>query len=90
MDATSDERILLCYGDLKLLGIPYARSTLYRRMKAGTFPRAVRLGGNRIVWRRSEIIAFIEGLQPTGGTYAAPHRQGIRGDDQPDGDADDH
>jgi predicted DNA-binding transcriptional regulator AlpA len=56
------DRLLLSYDDLKALGIPYSRVHLGRRMKEGTFPKAVRLGGNRIAWRRDEVMAFIEAL----------------------------
>jgi prophage regulatory protein len=55
-----DDKLLLSYEDLATLGIPYSRMQLGRKMKAGTFPQAVRLGGNRIAWWRHEIIAWIE------------------------------
>jgi predicted DNA-binding transcriptional regulator AlpA len=58
----TDDRLLLSFEDLKTLGITYSRMTLWRRMKAGTFPLAVKLGKNRRCWRRDEIVAFIEGL----------------------------
>jgi prophage regulatory protein len=51
--------LLLGYEDLKAFGITYSRMQLGRRMKAGTFPKALRLGGNRIVWLRSEILAWL-------------------------------
>jgi predicted DNA-binding transcriptional regulator AlpA len=59
----NDPRLLLTYDELKALGIPYSRMTLWRRMRDGTFPAAVRLGGNRICWRRCEIEAWIESLE---------------------------
>jgi len=34
-------------------------ATIYRRMAAGDFPRAVSLGGRRIGWRESAINAWI-------------------------------
>jgi predicted DNA-binding transcriptional regulator AlpA len=61
-----DHRLLLSYEDLKEFGITYSRMTLWRRMKDQTFPKAVRLGGNRIAWRRDEILAFIDGLERSG------------------------
>jgi predicted DNA-binding transcriptional regulator AlpA len=61
-----NQRVLLSYEDLKAFGITYSRMTLWRRQKDGTFPKAVRLGGNRIAWRRDEILAFIDGLERSG------------------------
>jgi predicted DNA-binding transcriptional regulator AlpA len=37
-----------------------SRVTLWRRVRAGTFPAPVDLGGGRIAWVRSEIDAWIE------------------------------
>lgn len=36
-----------------------ATSTLYAAMKAGTFPKPIRLGPNSVGWRRSAIEAWI-------------------------------
>ncbi|OXJ19406.1 AlpA family transcriptional regulator [Burkholderia sp. AU6039] len=36
-----------------------ARSTIYDRMKAGTFPKAIRIGARSIVWRRADIDAWL-------------------------------
>ena len=36
-----------------------ARSTIYARMKAGTFPSPVRLGPNSIGWRQSDIAEWL-------------------------------
>ena len=58
-----DDRLLLSREDLKALGIPYSKSQLYRRMKEGSFPRAVKLGGSRIAWRRDKIVAWINALK---------------------------
>ncbi len=35
------------------------RSTIYARMKAGTFPQAVSLGANSVGWVEAEIDAWI-------------------------------
>lgn len=44
-----------------------SRTEIYRRVKAGTFPAPVSLGGGRAVaWRVSDISAFIASLQPKG------------------------
>jgi prophage regulatory protein len=58
-----DDRLLLSREDLKALGIPYSKSQLYRRMKEGSFPRAVKLGGSRIAWRRDDVIEWIDSLK---------------------------
>ncbi|MFM0758291.1 helix-turn-helix transcriptional regulator [Paraburkholderia strydomiana] len=36
-----------------------SRSTIYRRMQAGTFPPAVPLGGRLVGWRAADIDAFL-------------------------------
>lgn len=38
------------------------RSTIYRRMAAGDFPKPLDLGGNCVRWRASEIDAWISNL----------------------------
>lgn len=35
-----------------------SRSTLYRRMQLGTFPKPVNIGGERVAWLESEIEAI--------------------------------
>ena len=42
------------------LGI--AKTTLYRRVKAGDIPEPVRLGPRTARWRADQIDAYIEGL----------------------------
>ena len=36
-----------------------SRSSLYRRLKAGTFPEGVRLGVQSVAWKESDIEAWI-------------------------------
>ena len=38
------------------------RATIYRRIDAGTFPKSVSLGGNRVAWLESEIEAWKSNL----------------------------
>ncbi|WP_343672857.1 AlpA family transcriptional regulator [Paraburkholderia heleia] len=45
-----------------------SRSTIYQRMKDGTFPRAIPLGGRMVGWRASEIELFL--VDPAG--YRVP------------------
>lgn len=42
-------------------GLDY--STIYRRIKSGTFPAPVQIGPRRIAWRESDLIAWQESLQ---------------------------
>jgi prophage regulatory protein len=42
-----------------------SKATVYRGVKAGTFPNPVRLGAHRIAWRASDIGAWIESREPT-------------------------
>jgi prophage regulatory protein len=37
-------------------------TTIYRKMKAGTFPQPVRIGKRRVAWRESDIAAWQAGL----------------------------
>ena len=38
-------------------------TTIYRKMKAGTFPQPVRVGRRRVAWRESDIAAWQAGLE---------------------------
>lgn len=46
-----------------------SRRTIYRRMRKGTFPQAVKLGENSVAWRVSELVAWME--QPAQWSVAA-------------------
>ncbi|WP_233863682.1 helix-turn-helix transcriptional regulator [Paraburkholderia adhaesiva] len=41
-------------------GVPYSRMHLYRLVKAGQFPAPIRISSNRIAWRASSILAWID------------------------------
>ena len=41
-------------------GISYSRAQIYRKIKAGSFPRPVRLGENRIAFAEQEIDDWIQ------------------------------
>jgi predicted DNA-binding transcriptional regulator AlpA len=63
---TPDEKrgqLLLRFEDLRLFGICYSRAQVYRKMADGSFPRTVKLGGNRVVWKREEILEWIKQLR---------------------------
>jgi prophage regulatory protein len=38
-------------------------TTIYRKMKAGTFPQPVRVGKRRVAWRESDIAAWQASLE---------------------------
>jgi prophage regulatory protein len=38
-------------------------TTIYRKMKVGTFPQPVRVGRRRVAWRESDIAAWQAGLE---------------------------
>ena len=38
-------------------------TTIYRKMKAGTFPQPVRVGRRRVAWRESDIAVWQSGLE---------------------------
>ena len=48
------------------------RSTIYRRIKAGTFPPPTRLGDFTVRWRASDIDAWIGSLTHTNGSIPGP------------------
>ena len=37
-------------------------TTIYRKMKDGTFPQPVRIGRRRVAWRESDITVWQDGL----------------------------
>lgn len=41
-------------------------ATIYRRMAAGEFPRALHLGGNRVGWRASAVDQWMRDRELTG------------------------
>ena len=54
----AQNRILPAAAVSKRLGI--SRTTLWRLIKAGDFPQAIKLSPNRVGWRESQITAWIE------------------------------
>jgi prophage regulatory protein len=40
--------------------VPYTRQHVCRLEAAGQFPRRVRVGGNRVAWRASEVAEWID------------------------------
>ncbi len=55
-----------------------SRSTIYRRMQAGTFPLAIPLGGRLVGWRARDIDVFL--VNPSRYRVPARLREGGAGD----------
>lgn len=51
----------ICFIDLKQVSnkTQYSRTTIYRLIQEGNFPKQVKLGPNRSVWVESEIEAWM-------------------------------
>lgn len=47
--------------------VPLGRSTIYDRMRAGTFPASRDLGGGVVAWSESDVLDWIE-AQPVRGS----------------------
>ena len=56
---TGTGKTLLRRQDLKDLGIPYSRMSLYRLVAAGKFPKPLQIGPNRRAWLASDIDAWL-------------------------------
>lgn len=57
--ATLDMRKMLTIDDVLDL-VPLGKSTIYRMMDEGRFPKSRKIGQRAIVWSRSEIEAWID------------------------------
>jgi predicted DNA-binding transcriptional regulator AlpA len=40
--------------------VPYSKMHIDRLEKTGEFPKRIKLGAGRVVWKQSEILAWIE------------------------------
>jgi prophage regulatory protein len=58
------DRILRLPELMEVTGLSSA--TIYRRIAAGRFPRAVALGKNARGWKASAVTAWLESLEPVG------------------------
>ena len=54
----------------KVLGI--SRSSIYRLMQEGRFPRPVRIGPAAVRWRASDITAWVESRPVATGEFVSP------------------
>jgi prophage regulatory protein len=55
------EPLLTCKEIQNLTGIK-SRSTIWRRVKQGTFPAPVRMGENTLRWRDQDVRTWLESL----------------------------
>lgn len=53
-----EDRIILAPERRQL--VPYSDMHIWRKEKAGTFPRRIRLGPNRVGWSLKEVLKWIE------------------------------
>ncbi len=51
---------LLDYDALKSKGVDYSKTQLWRKVKAGTFPKPIKLGAQRRAWLATEIDEWIK------------------------------
>lgn len=55
---THNQLVLDLRGVIELTTL--SQSTIYAMVKNGEFPKQKRIGSNRVVWMRSEVIAWLE------------------------------
>lgn len=41
--------------------VPYSKTTIYRLINAGEFPKPIRLGANRVAWSEKSIDSWLAG-----------------------------
>lgn len=46
-----------------LLHLPFSAPTLWRKVKAGTFPKPIKLSDNITAWKLEDINAWIQGIE---------------------------
>ena len=51
-----------------------SRSSIYRHMQSGDFPRPVRVGPNAVRWRESDVTAWLESRPIAGSEPDPPNR----------------
>jgi prophage regulatory protein len=54
----SDKVVLDIDGVIEMTTL--SQSTIYAMARRGEFPKQVRIGPNRVVWRRAEVVAWLE------------------------------
>ena len=66
----SAEPLFYSRKDLKNLGIPFSRATLWRKVRDGSFPKPVKLGENTNAWLVSTIREYAKRLAEAQNTEA--------------------
>lgn len=56
--STDNQLVLDIGGVIKLTTL--SQSTIYAMVKKGEFPKQKRIGSNRVVWRRDEVVAWLD------------------------------
>ena len=70
----STERLLRIEDVASMTGL--SRSTIYTKMKADDFPRPVRTGKQRVCWKLSKIVDWIDSLpEADPNDWHSPNRQ---------------
>ncbi|MGU3389831.1 helix-turn-helix transcriptional regulator [Sphingomonas sp. M1A8_2b] len=55
---TDDKIVLDIKGVIELTTL--SQTTIYDMAKRGEFPKQVRIGPNRVVWRRADVLGWLE------------------------------
>lgn len=63
IDVKQDDEIITI--DEVIAKTSLGKTTIYRQMKAGTFPKQVNLGGQRVGWLKSDITRWLQKLKHT-------------------------
>ena len=50
----------VAFKELPQYGIPFTRLHLLRLMRQGKFPRSYQITNNRVGWRRSELLGWLD------------------------------
>lgn len=61
---TKDQQVLLKIKQVLEL-VPVGKTTLYKMIDAGKFPRPIRLSERAVAWRKSDILQWIDNLETT-------------------------
>jgi prophage regulatory protein len=61
-NAAVDEDPILSWPRVRAM-VGFSRTTAWREMRAGRFPRPIRISANRVGWRRSDLMAWLSRRQ---------------------------
>jgi prophage regulatory protein len=45
--------------------VPYSKMHIDRLEKAGQFPKRIKIGAGRVIWKQSEVVAWLESKRVT-------------------------